>query len=84
MATGEFRDRVRNLSRRRPPTASLTRSTGANQRTSSSECLQSARPRRWRLRHSRLTTAIADFDAATIDTTHGFCLHVLMGLGVGR
>jgi len=33
-------------------------------------------------RHNRLIAAIADFDAATIDTTHGFCLHVLMGLGV--
>ena len=29
----------------------------------------------------RLATAIADFDAATIETTHGFCLQVLYGLG---
>ncbi len=34
------------------------------------------------LRHTRLANAIADFDAATIDTTHGFCLHMLMSLGV--
>ena len=33
-------------------------------------------------RHDRLAKAIADFDAATIETTHGFCLHVLIGLGV--
>ncbi len=33
-------------------------------------------------RHHRLAKAIVDFDAATIETTHGFCLHVLVGLGV--
>jgi exodeoxyribonuclease V beta subunit len=32
-------------------------------------------------RRDRLATAIADFDAATIETTHGFCLQVLYGLG---
>jgi exodeoxyribonuclease V beta subunit len=35
-----------------------------------------------RLRHRRLVTALADFDAATIATTHGFCQHILSGLGV--
>ncbi len=30
----------------------------------------------------RLTRALADFDAATIDTTHGFCREVLGQLGV--
>ncbi|HEY2427680.1 MAG TPA: UvrD-helicase domain-containing protein, partial [Acidimicrobiales bacterium] len=34
------------------------------------------------LRRERLARAVAEFDAATIDTTHGFCLHVLSGLGV--
>jgi exodeoxyribonuclease V beta subunit len=33
-------------------------------------------------RRLRLATALADFDAATIATTHGFCEHVLAGLGV--
>ena len=33
------------------------------------------------LRCGRLGKAIADFDAATIETTHGFCLQVLYGLG---
>ena len=33
------------------------------------------------LRCNRLGKAIADFDAATIETTHGFCLQVLYGLG---
>jgi len=33
-------------------------------------------------RHRRLAAALTDFDAATIATTHGFCEHVLRGLGV--
>ncbi len=32
-------------------------------------------------RRDRLAKAVADFDAATIETTHGFCLQVLYGLG---
>ena len=34
------------------------------------------------LRRDRLTRALADFDAATIATTHQFCQQVLTGLGV--
>ena len=34
------------------------------------------------LRRRRLAVALAEFDAATITTTHGFCQHVLSGLGV--
>ncbi len=34
------------------------------------------------LRRRRLTRALADFDAATIATTHQFCQQVLAGLGV--
>ena len=34
------------------------------------------------LRRRRLTAALADFDAATIATTHGFCHQMLAGLGV--
>jgi exodeoxyribonuclease V beta subunit len=33
-------------------------------------------------RRERLSRAIADFDAATIATTHGFCQEVLGGLGI--
>src|SRR3954452_6728189 len=33
-------------------------------------------------RGERLPPAVADFDAATIATTHGFCQEVLSGLGV--
>ena len=34
------------------------------------------------VRRGRLTHAVADFDAATIATTHGFCLQMLAGLGI--
>ncbi|MGN6577732.1 MAG: UvrD-helicase domain-containing protein, partial [Nocardioides sp.] len=34
------------------------------------------------VRHRRLATALADFDAATIATTHGFCHQMLAGLGI--
>ncbi|HEX2029529.1 MAG TPA: UvrD-helicase domain-containing protein [Nitriliruptorales bacterium] len=33
-------------------------------------------------RHHRLTTALAEFDAATIATIHGFCQHVQHGVGL--
>ena len=35
-----------------------------------------------RLRHRRLASAVSDFDAATIATTHGFCSQMLAGLGI--
>jgi exodeoxyribonuclease V beta subunit len=34
------------------------------------------------VRHARLATALANFDAATIATTHGFCHQMLAGLGI--
>ena len=34
------------------------------------------------VRHHRLATAVANFDAATIATTHGFCHQMLAGLGI--
>ena len=34
------------------------------------------------VRRDHLTRALADFDRATIETTHGFCRRVLHGLGV--
>ncbi|MDP9133768.1 MAG: UvrD-helicase domain-containing protein, partial [Actinomycetota bacterium] len=35
-----------------------------------------------RVRRERMARALADFDSATIATTHGFCQEVLGGLGV--
>ena len=49
----------------------------------SSSSSPSARDDEVELRRRRLAAALADFDAATIATTHGFCQHMLSGLGVG-
>ena len=81
MATGELRDRVRS----RLVSTAIGLSHAMEGREPSDELvrvLATGQTEEVALRHFRLTTAIADFDAATIDTTHGFCLHVLMGLGV--
>ena len=75
MATGELRDRVRERlvigrarARRAPAAPSTTTSCG---------CWPTGPPRRSRVRRARLVRALADFDAATIATTHGFCQEVL-------
>ena len=44
--------------------------------------LTSGDPTRLVQRHIRIVAALADFDAATIATTHEFCLRMLAGLGV--
>ena len=83
MATGELRERVRErlvgveralAARGRAPTTA-TRSSG---------CSPPRRADVVALRRDRLARALADFDAATITTTHGFCQEVLGGLGVSR
>ena len=82
MATGELRERVRDrlvrsydglvdvLAGREPPADDdiLRLIAGVPRAEQEQRC-------------RRLATAIADFDAATIETTHGFCLQVLYGLG---
>jgi len=82
MATGELRDRVRH--RLVVTAAGLAQAIeGANDGADPLVRLLAQGERAdVELRHSRLASAIADFDAATIDTTHGFCLHMLMSLGV--
>ncbi|HWI75413.1 MAG TPA: UvrD-helicase domain-containing protein, partial [Baekduia sp.] len=94
MATGELRDRVRQrLSGARQalaaalaavdelaPGDALRDHVGAGDELWS---LLAAGPRAAvQQRHDHLATALADFDAATITTTHGFCQEVLLGLGV--
>ena len=77
MATGELRERVRE----RLVESERGLATGAAQdevvrlqaRGSAVEVAE---------RRERLARALADFDAATITTTHGFCQEVLGGLGV--
>ncbi len=87
MATGELRDRVRErlvvceqqLSRdprRRAPTTAPT--------TVVTLLAYRAAVDRSQLRRDRLARAVADFDAATIATTHGFCQEVLGGARHGR
>ncbi|HEY2303404.1 MAG TPA: UvrD-helicase domain-containing protein [Acidimicrobiales bacterium] len=83
MATGELRDRVRQrlvtaedgLARARagirpPPDDAVL------------GVLADAPDRELERRRRFVAKALADFDAATIATTHGFCQHVLSGLGV--
>jgi exodeoxyribonuclease V beta subunit len=82
MATGELRERVRE----RLVTAhdGLTRvleGAGADESDQIVRLLADAAPDEQAARRDRLAKAIADFDAATIETTHGFCLQVLYGLG---
>jgi exodeoxyribonuclease V beta subunit len=82
MATGELRDRVRE------------RLVGCEQALSAIlagapdehddpvvTLLGSGSPDEVSLRRDRLAHAVADFDAATIATTHGFCQEVLAELG---
>jgi exodeoxyribonuclease V beta subunit len=82
MATGELRDRVRE------------RLVGCEQALSRIlagapdehddpvvTLLASGSPDEVSLRRDRLARAVADFDAATIATTHGFCQEVLAELG---
>ena len=60
----------------------LARAGGGARTRSTTLLADCAAPRRGRARRDRLVQALADFDAATIATTHGFCQEVLGGLGV--
>jgi exodeoxyribonuclease V beta subunit len=82
MATGELRERVRErlVSVEHGLTRALAgvRPTGDEVTT----LLAKGDAAEVRLRRDRLAQALADFDAATIATTHGFCQEVLGSLGV--
>ena len=81
MATGELRDRVRE--RLVAVEQGLARAlAGAPPRDEVVALLAEGPPEVVRVRRARLSRALADFDAATIATTHGFCQEVLSGLGV--
>ena len=82
MATGELRERVRE--RLVSAEQGLERAlAGAPPRGRRGRAAARDRRRPWsRLRRERLAAALADFDSATIATTHGFCQEVLGGLGV--
>lgn len=83
MATGELRDRVRErlVSTERDLTEVLAGAplVGLDAVT---RLLATGEKEEVALRRDRLVRALADFDAATIATTHQFCQEVLGGLGV--
>ncbi len=83
MATGELRERVRDrlVTAFEGLTAWLE---GGGETPGDDELVRTlvdSAPTVVALRRDRLGKAIADFDSATIETTHGFCLQVLYGLG---
>ena len=83
MATGELRERVRE--RLVWAEHGLSRTlAGASSPVGDEvvDLLATGSPDVVAQRRDRLARAIADFDAATIATTHGFCQEVLGGLGV--
>ncbi len=81
MATGELRDRVRE--RLVAVEQGLSRALAGEHPTDEVVALLAAGPPETvRVRRDLLSRALADFDAATIATTHGFCQEVLSGLGV--
>jgi exodeoxyribonuclease V beta subunit len=82
MATGELRDRVRE----RLTSTELELSqilSGARDASDDPvvRLLATGEPDEVERRRERLATAVADFDAGTIATTHGFCQEVLAELG---
>ena len=84
MATGELRERVRERLVERPSRRSR-RGSPERRRPAGDEVIalltSGARPRWSSSAASALANAIANFDAATIATTHGFCQEVLAELG---
>jgi exodeoxyribonuclease V beta subunit len=83
MATGELRDRVRE--RLVSAEHGLERALAgvpAGERDEVVELLAAGTREQVEQRRRNLAKALADFDAATIVTTHGFCQEVLGGLGV--
>jgi exodeoxyribonuclease V beta subunit len=78
MATGELRERVRE----RLVSAERALTAGAGDDDELVRLLLAAPPEEVRRRRDRLRQALADFDAATIATIHGFCQEVLGSLGM--
>jgi exodeoxyribonuclease V beta subunit len=86
IATGELRDRVRErLVGCEQALSSILAGAGDPVPTHPSDpvigLLASGSVAEVGLRRARLARAVADFDAATIATTHGFCQEVLAELG---
>ncbi|HEX8102458.1 MAG TPA: UvrD-helicase domain-containing protein, partial [Solirubrobacteraceae bacterium] len=83
MATGELRDRVRErLVAVERALAGALAGAPAPPGDEVAQLLAEGDPPAVAARRERLATALADFDAATIATIHGFCQEVLQGLGI--
>jgi exodeoxyribonuclease V beta subunit len=83
LATGELRDRVRQrLATAREALDGALAGASMEGADDLVRLLADGPQMEVELRRDRLARAIADFDAATITTTHGFCQEVLGGLGV--
>ncbi len=82
IATGELRDRVRErLVSCEQQLARILEGAPDPETDPVVTLLATADEEEVRRRHDRLARAVADFDAATIATTHGFCQEVLAELG---
>jgi len=82
MATGELRDRVRERLVGCEQALSAILAGGSGEHEDPVVTLLATGPdEEVRMRRDRLAHAVADFDAATIATTHGFCQEVLAELG---
>ena len=82
MATGELRDRVRErLVGCEQALSEILAGVSERHADPVVTLLATGSADEVRLRRDRLARAVADFDAATIATTHGFCQEVLAELG---
>ncbi|MEJ7774994.1 MAG: UvrD-helicase domain-containing protein, partial [Nocardioidaceae bacterium] len=80
MATGELRERVRDrLVGTERALAAIAAGTSVDDPVA--QLMATGSTEEVALRRARLSQAVAEFDAATITTTHGFCLEVLGSLG---
>ena len=82
MATGELRERVRERLVSAEQALDRALAGDAADRRGRRAARRRARRTRSSSGASASPRALADFDAATIATTHGFCQEVLGGLGV--
>ena len=82
MATGELRERVRErLVRAYEGLVDILEGAGGHEADEIVQLLATGPVGEVEARRDRLGKAITGFDSATIETTHGFCLQVLYGLG---
>ena len=82
MATGELRERVRERLVSAEHGLERALAGAPPEDDAVVALLATGGPSVVALRRERLAAALADFDSATIATTHGFCQEVLGGLGV--